>query len=89
LEIVRPLLVYFSNFRHVIAAELLIACQAADIRGADLLSPATRALYDMVRKVVPYLAEDVALTDYTEEVAALLKNVATHEAIEKTEAVTR
>jgi phenylalanine aminomutase (D-beta-phenylalanine forming) len=60
-----------DNARHILAFELICACQAADIRGVDQLSSATRKLYDMVRKHVPYLDYDVPLTDYIEEIAAM------------------
>jgi len=60
-----------DNVRHVLAFELICACQAADLRGIDQLSPATHKLYDLVREQVPYLDYDVPLTDYIEKVAAM------------------
>jgi histidine ammonia-lyase len=59
-----------DNTRHILAFELICACQAADIRGVDRLSAATRRLHDMVRKQVPYLDHDEPLTDYIEAIAA-------------------
>jgi len=60
-----------DNARHILAYELMCACQAADIRGLDQLSSATRALYDMVREHVPYLDHDEPLTDHLETLAAM------------------
>ncbi len=56
------------NTRYVVAFELLCACQAVDIRGADGLSSKGRALYERTRSVVPYLDHDVTLTEYLEAI---------------------
>lgn len=53
---------------YVTCFELICACQAADIRGADKLSQSGRMLYERVRSIVPYLDHDVVLTDYLESV---------------------
>jgi histidine ammonia-lyase len=60
-----------DNARHILAFELICACQAADIRGVGQLSSATRKLHDIVRKHVPYLDHDVPLTDHIETIAAM------------------
>jgi phenylalanine aminomutase (D-beta-phenylalanine forming) len=56
------------NTMYVVAFELLCACQAADIRGADGLSAQTRALYERTREIVPFLDRDVTITDYIEKI---------------------
>ncbi|MFE1441857.1 phenylalanine aminomutase (D-beta-phenylalanine forming) [Streptomyces sp. NPDC058739] len=61
-----------DNVAHVVAFELLCACQAADIRGPEGLSAATRRLYEQTREVVPYLDRDVTITDYVETLARRL-----------------
>lgn len=61
-----------DNVAHVVAFELLCACQAVDIRGTEGLSPATRRLYEQTREVVPYLDHDMTTTDYVEELAQRL-----------------
>ncbi|RAG85335.1 phenylalanine aminomutase (D-beta-phenylalanine forming) [Streptacidiphilus pinicola] len=58
-----------DNVAHVVAFELLCACQAVDIRGTEGLSPATRRLYEATRELVPYLDHDVTITDYVETLA--------------------
>jgi histidine ammonia-lyase len=58
-----------DNARHILAYELICACQAADLRGIEQLSSATRGLYDMVREHVPYLDHDEPLTDHIETIA--------------------
>ena len=60
-----------DNARHILAFELICACQAADLRGIDQLSSATRKLYDVVREHVPYLDHDEPLTDHIEKIAAM------------------
>lgn len=61
-----------DNVAHVVAFELLCACQAVDIRGTEGLSAATRRLYEQTREIVPYLDHDVTITDYVEELAQRL-----------------
>lgn len=58
------------NASYVVAFELLCACQAVDVRGADKLSSATRPLYERVRRSVPFLDRDAVITDYIEKLAA-------------------
>jgi histidine ammonia-lyase len=58
------------NTQYVVAFELMCACQAIDIRGADLLSSSGRALYEKTRSIVPYLSHDTTLTDYLEMIVA-------------------
>lgn len=60
------------NTAYVVAFELLCACQAVDIRGAEGLSPSTRPLYKHVRTVVPYLDRDLTLTEHVEALAGFL-----------------
>ncbi|MEW5866202.1 MAG: histidine ammonia-lyase [Bacillota bacterium] len=47
-----------ENLARVLAAELMCAAQAVDFRGPENLAPATRAVYDAVREVVPPLESD-------------------------------
>lgn len=56
------------NTKYVVAFELICACQAADIRGVEYLSPKGFSLYKKVRDVVPYLDQDIVLTEYIESV---------------------
>ncbi len=55
----------------IVANELICAAQAADIRGVEELSAATRNVHAMVREKVPYLDHDEPLTDYIEAVAGM------------------
>ena len=70
-----------DNARHILAFELICACQAADLRGVDELSSATRKLYEMVREHVPYLDHDEPLTDHIEAIASLYANGAFLQAV--------
>ncbi len=63
-----------KNCYYILAFELICACQAADLRGVKQLSSATRKLYRIVRKKVPFLDQDEPLTDHIEAVAALYES---------------
>ncbi len=64
----------YENTVYVLSFELLCGAQAAEMRNAELLSAATKSAFSLVRKVIPYLSEDVCLTDYLEELAKLIKS---------------
>ena len=49
----------FENVRKVIGMELITACQAIELKGAkDKLSPATKAAYEEIRKIIPHVDID-------------------------------
>ncbi|MCB9092754.1 MAG: aromatic amino acid lyase [Halobacteriovoraceae bacterium] len=64
----------YENTVHILSFELLCAAQAAEMRNVELLSTPTRIAFSCVRKIVPYLSKDVALTDYLTELAKLLES---------------
>lgn len=70
-----------KNSSYIIAFELICACQAADLRGVDELSSATRKMHEIVRKEVPYLDYDLPTTDYLEKVAEMYRSGAFDPAI--------
>ena len=56
------------------AIHLLGACQAADLRGGpELLGDATRAAYEKVRAVSPFVERDRALQEDIQAVARLIR----------------
>jgi len=59
-----------ENTDHILSFELLCAAQAADLRGADRLSPAGRILHAAVRETLPYLDRDEVYMDAIEELTA-------------------
>ena len=65
-----------KNCYYILGFELICACQAADIRGTDKLSSATRNLHAMVREKINITAgeRDIPLTDDAETVAAMLES---------------
>jgi histidine ammonia-lyase len=73
----------YENSCYVLAFELLCGVQAAEIRGANLLSSSTREVFNMVRKHVPYLSTDQCLTDYLEKLAEIIKTGALLQEVEK------
>ncbi|MFQ5971276.1 MAG: histidine ammonia-lyase [Alphaproteobacteria bacterium] len=62
------------NCYYILAFELICASQAADIRGVEQLSTATKAMHGMVREKVPYLDHDEPMTDHIEAVASLFES---------------
>jgi len=64
----------YENTVYVLSFELLCGAQAAEIRNAELLSTPTGRAFSCVRKIVPYLSEDVCITDYLEKIAKLIKS---------------
>ena len=68
-----------ENTRSVLAYELLTACQAIDVRRrvgpwGKGLSPACQAVYDAVRKVVPFMEEDREIRLDIEQVEKLVRS---------------
>lgn len=62
------------NIYYVLGFELLCACQAADIRGFKKLSTSTAAVYETVRRSIPYLDRDIPMTDILEKAAHILSS---------------
>ncbi len=63
-----------ENLCHVLAIELLVACQAVDFRGPELLSAASRKLYELVRSRVDFMGRDRSLHQDILALAELLKS---------------
>jgi histidine ammonia-lyase len=63
----------YENTSYVLAFELICGAQAAEIRNYNLLGKATKRAFQLVRESVPYLSSDQCLTDFLEEIAALIK----------------
>ncbi|MFC7439897.1 histidine ammonia-lyase [Laceyella putida] len=61
-----------DNVAKVLAIELICAAEAADFVGADGLAPATRALYEKVRAIVPPVVADRSTSREIESVASAL-----------------
>ncbi|MCP2163948.1 HAL/PAL/TAL family ammonia-lyase [Goodfellowiella coeruleoviolacea] len=58
--------------REITAIHLLALCQAADLRGLDVLSKPTKLAHRYVRKVAPFVDRDRPLDREIERVAALV-----------------
>ena len=68
-----------ENTRSVLAYELLTACQAIDIRRqtgrqGTGLSPAVEAIFNRVRREVPYMEEDRELWPDIQAVEAMVRS---------------
>lgn len=80
----RKLREVLENVRIVLAVEILTSCQAVDFRAETAgPSPATAAVYERVREVVPSMLVDRHVGDQIDAVTALLP-----ELVERAEAVT-
>jgi histidine ammonia-lyase len=58
----------------VVAIELVIACQAVDLRRAEPLGSGTRAAYELVRGVIPFMAEGDPIPADLEPVRDLVRS---------------
>ncbi|MBS0628731.1 MAG: aromatic amino acid lyase [Verrucomicrobia bacterium] len=72
----------YENAAYILSFELLCGAQAAEIRGAELLCTGTKRAFELVREVVPYLSEDLCLTDYLESISKLIKSKRILKAVE-------
>ena len=61
-----------GNARRLVAIELIVACQAAELRGLTALPPALEILYGKVRTLVPPLEADRPLGREIERLAAAI-----------------
>lgn len=59
---------------YILAIEALHAAQAIDLRGTVELGKGTNAVYDAIRSVIPFLAEDRNLSVDIEKMYTLFKN---------------
>ncbi len=57
----RKAMMILDNSQKVLAIELFAAAQALWLRGEEKLSPATRAVYDCLRRHIPAIDEDVVM----------------------------
>lgn len=65
-----------ENLRNVLAIECVIALQAVELKGADQLSPKTKAKFDEYRQFVPSITEDRQFHQDIKKVADYLKEQA-------------
>ena len=63
------------NVRRVLAMELMVACQGIDMRGNKGLGKGTQAAYDLVRKCVARLDEDINYCEKIIEDGSLIRAV--------------
>jgi histidine ammonia-lyase len=62
-----------ENVDYVFAIELLCGAQAVEFRGTGKMGRGTRKIYDVVRKMVPRIVEDMVLSDYIEKIKAVVE----------------
>jgi histidine ammonia-lyase len=63
-----------DNVAYVIAFELICAAQAAELRNKELLSKRTKNLYHKTRSLIPFIKENIPISDYIELVASHIKS---------------
>lgn len=64
----------YNNTCHILAFELICACQAADIRGKEDLGQPKSKVHSFIRQKVPYLSEDICLTEHIETIAKSIES---------------
>ena len=75
----------FENVRKVIGMELITACQAIELKGAkDKLSPATKAAYEEIRKIIPHVDIDRPMYIDIHAAEGIIKTNKIVENVEKT-----
>ena len=57
-----------NNVIYVISFEVLCACQAVEMRETNKMSYFTHALFEEIRKIVPYLKQDITINPYIEAI---------------------
>lgn len=62
------------NVSNVLAIEYLTNTQAIEFRGKDLLGPATRRIYDMIRTTVPPIDFDRAFSGDIDAIAGMIRS---------------
>jgi len=67
--------------QNVTAIHLLALCQALDLRGTEGMSQKTRAVYELVRKRVPFLDRDRYMEEDIKQVLVLLHSEELEEAV--------
>ena len=72
-----------GNVRRVLAIELMCACQAIDLRGDKGMGAGTRAVYERVRREIPFLTEDRPLYDDINRSEALIEDGSLVAAVER------
>ena len=70
----RKALAIIANSAHVLAIELICACQALDLQAPLKASPAIRALRDAVRETVAFVESDRPLSDDVKSTAHRILN---------------
>ncbi|MBW2367655.1 MAG: aromatic amino acid lyase [Deltaproteobacteria bacterium] len=74
-----------KNAYYVLGFELICACQAADLRGAEKLGTITSKAFNIVREKIPFRDNDDPLTPYIEMAAQLLETGRLLEALPQTD----
>lgn len=67
----------------LLGLELLCGAQAADFRGSNRLAPATHAIYELIRKEVPFIEEDVYLYPLMQKCVDMVKKEVVLHTVEK------
>ncbi len=60
------------NTRKVIAMELFAAAQAIDFRNPNLLAKATKKVYDMIRKDIPFIEKDMTMYPFIHKIEDMI-----------------
>ena len=60
--------------QQVLAIHLLALCQALDLRGVEYMGPRTQAVYQLIRKAVPFVEQDRRMDVDIEQVVRMIRS---------------
>jgi histidine ammonia-lyase len=78
-----------DNARYVLAIELLCAAQAIDLRSRPVLGVGTRAAYECIRSVTPFMAQDESIAPALDAIKDLVASGRLRSAIPQAPTPTR
>jgi histidine ammonia-lyase len=70
------------NTQYVLAIELMLSCQALDFKNGKRPGTGVRAVYELIRTVMPYVKKDIVIYPYVKEIWELIKNETLRIAVE-------
>ena len=72
-----------QNAQYVLAIELMMGCQGIDFKKPKTPGRATKAVYQLIRKSVPYIKQDTVLYPFVKIIKELIENEKIVKAAEK------
>ena len=71
------------NTQYILAIELMLGCQALDFKKGKKPGKGVLNAYKEIRKIMPYIKEDIVIYPYVEQIKELVKTEKIVQAVEK------